>query len=696
MAAKQQFQPPTDEAGLITWIEAKAQKQQGRLPLYQIKRNIAFTLGQQWMIWDAQARTMRLPQQNPQSPNSVKKLTINKIGSIVERTASKLTKEAIAPECRPASDDQDDISAAKVGTRILTHELARLEWTKKQVEFIFWPIITGCSYWQVSWDATAGPVLDIDPEGKLHQGEVVLDPVPWPELVVDPNADSLRDAIWARRTKAMTREAVWEQWGKEVESDTKPIMDDMLSIANAGGGHMAATSDTADMVAVKQFWSVPCRAFPKGIVITYCGTTVLEKMDFPYKHGRLPFVQQDLLPGIGRREGRTWVTDLIPMQIDYNDARSREADQRNKMSPKLMVPKGAMGSMDEQRASSRVEVYPYSPINGKPDWLIPDSGWLQQHETTMKRADIEMGERSGQSDASTGTAAPTSAAASLIALQEADDTKLATSVKLLAVTVQEIGWHILNLVKQYWTEERTIRTWSEAGDLEAQRFTGADVSDSLDVYVSPESLLPRSKAARQDLVFKLQGAGMLTDVRRALQIIDEPGMDAFMDNLSLDAKQAQRENSHLRNGELQQVHTFDNHVVHIAEHDDFRKSYEYEQLPPEIRSVVDAHVLVHHEQVLGSMQTPVGGAPAAAPGAVPPAPGTPNDPMMMGLEEAMEPQQAAQGQPAFPGDNTGGTGTPPAEDYPERQIRDAVGIGGPGQPGQSPFLGAGQQAATMR
>src|SRR5690606_37349171 len=131
--------------------------------------------------------------------------------------------------------------------------------------------------------------------------------VPGHELVVDPNAQGpggMRRAKWCVRTKNMTDEAIWEEWGvvPEGAEGSRTISDEVYSLMDESYHPGANTK------AVHRFWTVPCRAAPRGLVVTWAGKTILEDpKPFPYNHGRLPYIEWDLLPGLGRREGRTWV-----------------------------------------------------------------------------------------------------------------------------------------------------------------------------------------------------------------------------------------------------------------------------------------------------------------------------------------------------------------------------------------------------
>lgn len=698
------FEIPSKPDELIGWLDERREKARRRMPELQWKLNLSFVLGHQYVYPDPKTRMLNRVVINPRDPNAPTRLTINKMGSIVERTVSKLTKENPIPECRPASDDDNDVSAAKVGTRILTHEMDRLKWSHFLVQYYFWPVTLGTSYVYVGWDKEAGPLFDlasaadagIEIEGDVHEGDIVIEKVPAFELAVDPNATSMRDARWCIWTKTMSREAVWEKYGKVVQGakPTGNLADEVL--AQVKSEQKNSKGAEADTVAVHQFWLVPgSRAAKKGLVVTWCGATVLEEpMDFPHDNARLPFVQTDLLPGMGPREGRTWVNDLIPMQIDYNDARSRESTIRKMLNPKILSPTGAI---DTQRLSTKVDVIQYRAVAGKPDWMMPPNSWMQQHEQTMGRSDSEMGERSGQSDATQGQAAASMPAAAIIALQEADDTKLAISAKMLSHTVAEVGWHILTLVQQYWLEDRMVRTWSEEGDLEAHRFSGADVQNVLDVHVAAESSLPRSKAARTSIMVELQSAGLFPDPRLFLRALDMPGMEFLIEHLNVDAKQAQRENTRLREGINCKVNHFDSHVVHLTEHNNFRKTQEYEMLGLLEKAVFDAHCALHESLVGPQGGIPGEPGPQVDPNVQPPYAGTP-----AAMAEAQGPQGSspAGGQPMYT-NAYGGVNDPLAVASGQApsalegtDVRRRAGVGGPGQPGAT-ANSPDSQAASM-
>jgi hypothetical protein len=689
--------PDGSEPGkLIAWLEDHRKKGFKHMPDLQMKMNLAYLLGHQWIVWDRDRRQFRRPQWRPNDPNAPVRITINMIGGIVERTIARLLKEAPDPECRPVSDDETDTHAADVGSRILDHEMDRVGWDVIMVELYFWVVTLGWSFLHVYWDANAGTVVGevasleggenetaAQEASEVHQGEVCVEMVPAFELSVDPNARKMEAARWAIRTVSLTKEGCFEKYGVVPPTDLPgmTLVDEVYALTDK------AREDRpyVETVSVHQLWIRPgSRIAPDGAVITWAGTTVLEKKDFPYDHGELPFVQFDLLPGMGMREGRTWVTDLIQIQADYNDARSREASIRRVLTPKLVFP---VGAIDQQRISSRVELIPYNQNGNPPNYLMPDSRWMAQHETVMDRAKGEMGDRAGQADVSSGNAPASMPAASVMALQEADDTKLAISRKLMGRGISKTGWQWLMLVKQFWQEPRIVRTWSQEGDMEVMDFLGADLGQTMDVHVSMESALPKSKAARMNILMQLlQIPGMFTNPRDFLKQLDMPGISPLLAAMSIDNKQAERENSKMLQGDYLgvRVNEWDNHTVHIQEHNDFRKGQEYEKLMimslneeqtgtpgPATQAVafIDAHVDMHQQAITMQQMAPpqLPGQPGGAPGTTTPPP--------------QQPQ---------PGEDQGQT-------LPEQEtaINQTAGIGGPAEPGAVPGVPADTQAASM-
>ena len=680
--------PLGDDKKMVTWARKLMDTGHG-LPEREVYMNLAFMLGHQWVEWDVRQRRLESPRVRRGDPNAPVRITVNKMGALVERVISRLTKSFPMPECRPVTDEEDDIGAAKIGTRVLQSELNRVQLDVLLPRLYFWVVPLGWSFVHVYWCPEKGSYVGAHPEtgARVNNGEIDISIVPGTEMKVDSNARAWSDVRYCIRTTGMTRPAIYEQYGvTDLVGETAPIRaiaDDLFKLSdgqvgNADAERQAKVKD--ERLAVHQLWLKPGgRAHPKGLVMTWCGSTVLEMMpEYPYDHNELPFIPFSLLPGLGHPEGRTWMGDLRGMQRDYNDARSREATIRRTLVPKLLA---ARGQIDPGRVTSRVEIIDYAPTGPEPKWLMPDGRWMSQFESSMARADREMGERAGQGEASQGNAAAGAPAAAILALQEADESKLAISAKEMSQSLEKLGWQVLMLVRQFWDDERLVRTWSEDDRLQVQRFRGQDLPAQLDVHVTSESQLPKSKAARAQLALDLWDRHIMTDPAQFIRMMEVPGVGFLQDDFDRATKQAEREYSKMMTGTPVDPQDWHEHPVHIARHKQDMSTEEYENGDPQAQQWMQQHLKEHYMWM--QYQTTGVLPPGLAGGGIAGEAG--------GGGQAL-PAGGGSGQPAY---TNPATGAPPdvLAGEPSALSMNAPNslIGGPGQQGAVPGISQDQQ-----
>jgi hypothetical protein len=70
-----------------------------------------------------------------------------------------------------------------------------------------------------------------------------------------------------------------------------------------------------------------------------------------------------------------------------------------------------------------------------------------------------------------------------------------------------------------------------------------------------------------------------------------------VDQLSEDEHQVNRENQRLSRGEALPINSFDDDQAHVSGHQDFMKTASYDQLPPQVKQVFEAHVAMHQQRV---------------------------------------------------------------------------------------------------
>lgn len=666
-----QFKLPTKDEDLIKFLDKRWDEGKEFRAAADIKAfwNLAFYHGYQW-LYEGDRRSATTLQRLPvdaDDPDAPVMLTINKVGSRVDRAIAELTSNTPGIECRPVSEEDADMDAARVGTRISASEDRRMDIETLLPETYTWVVPCGWAYWQLTWDETDGRQVgeyseDADnPDMKqlLYEGNCAVKIRPHFEVVLNPMATDSWDARWCITQAAMTPEEIWQLYDKTVEKGIglMVVSDELGSLATA------KQLKKQERIAVRQFWLRPGqdRSYPEGCVFTWAGQTVLEaRKPWPYKKTRrLPLIQFNYLPPQGGYFGRTPVSDLIDLQVGYNVSRSLEADIASRMLPKAFYQDG---SMEPDEVSARLEWVPVMAGAAMPQVQAFDAGWAQQHEIVMKRTDMEMDERMSQPDAARGAAAGTSPAAGVLSQQEAARKPYSVPAKMQARALKRFGWQRLMLIRQYWREERLVRTWSRAGTLAVERFQRADIDRELDVEVRAESILPRSKAAQAQLAMQLMQAQVPGfDVRHFIRMIDLPGTDVIAEVYDADERHAERENGYLatkgkkapappkRTSQdptqpdpafekwvndisklIPWVMPRDNHPVHIETHRLHMISAEFERYPDKVKALFEAHVQQHEmlmaNQQQGQMMAGAGGAPAGNNGSAQP-------PAVPGIEE---------------------------------------------------------------
>lgn len=671
----------------------------------QARLNLAFYRAYQYVEPGRSDASVLTRIERPDDEDAPIMLTINKIGEKVNRLVPKVYKGDVQPECRPRSDEDDDVGASLVGTQILASEYDRMHMQTLKIRTGFAVVPAGWGFWHQYWDGDAGELVDIDDDGTpVYEGEICTEFCWHSEITyADCPFYDPRKTRWAIRTIALHPDEVWERYGKEVEEPlpARTIEDELANLWEPGADHGAKG------VAVRQMWIRPggLRAVPEGLCITWAGSTILEAAKpWPYKRQKhLPFVQVNYLSPQGSSWGRSPVSDGIEPQMDYNDARSILADYRKRLIPHTYGWKGGVDTDMLDGSLQYVEVNPVVPELPRTD--VPSPAWMEPHMATIKLADQELSDMMHVSDSNTGGLAGTSPAAGVFALSEAASEPLAVPAMELAEAMSEHGHQILMLVREFWDDDRLIRTWSRAGQLEVKRFRAADLEGEFDVHVSIESVLPRSKAGRSELALQMLDRQMIGP-RRFLQMIEAPVSDVLTQSFAAHERKAERENARMavdglkipvdgaadEQGQaafhsaiakaLPLVAEEDNDEVHLEVHEDHMVGPEFERYPAKVQALFRQHAAWHRQMIASRMQGGVGGSPDTA--------STGGPVQTDGSQQPVNPVLAAAGmqpQPEVP-PRTDAAANPP-------DLENLASIGGVGNPGPVPGVSPDAQAALM-
>jgi hypothetical protein len=632
---------------VLAWVEE--QYSRCRSQRTQIEQrwylNLSFYFGKQYVnVVNSQASPLGYSLKVPDAPPWRVRLTINKIRTIVRTEVAKLTQNRPMPVVVPASTDDHDQASARVAEQILRTALMEGSFNKTLRSWIWWGTVTGTSFLKAYWDPN-----NLDNAG--NKGTVFIERVnPFHILVPDLLEEDLESQPYVIHLNTRTVEWVKKFYGITTGATTNQSSG---LLDNAFLNMMGAQQTPADSVLVKEVWIKPgaTELYPQGGLVIIVGDKIVYDNDqgIPYQHKEFPFYKYDGIP-TGQFYGESNVTDLIPLQKEYNRRRSQIVEAGNLMGkPQLMVTEGAVNPR-------KITSEPGQVIQVRPGYQMPTAVPLTPLPAyvvqELDRLTIEMDDISGQHEITRGqNPAQVTAATAISFLQEQDDTKLAYQVHSVEDAVAKLGRHYLRLVTQYWDEARLIRIVGNDGAFESKMWQASDLSGNTDVRVEAGSALPTSKAARSALLMEMYKMGAIAP-EQFLELMDMGNIEKAYEDYLIDKRQSQREN--LKMSELNvldvmmrdpadlnplvEVNTWDNHQAHIHFHNQFRKTQSFELLPDEIKEEFERHVNLH-QMALTGYASPMGMIDGSG-NALPPDGGAP---MMEGDPNA--PVEGAEGDP---------------------------------------------------
>jgi hypothetical protein len=608
--------------------------------------------------------------------NSTSRKHINRVRPMVRVEMARLMSQKPSAYVVPATSNDDDLFAAQAGEQAWESIQDR---RKIRVQFgkaAFWISVTGIGFMKTWWDPKA-----YDPDSQLNGDIMFGAPSPFHIFVPDKMEQDIEDQPYVIHAYAKPLEWARLKYAAELAGE-------QLEATNARSDAIAensvfGVSDNAskelDSVVIYEAWVKPgsISLLPEGGLLTVINNILVNFTEgLPYAHNQYPFTKFEHLP-TDTFYSESVINDVAPLQVEYNQLRSRIAESIDKMSSlQYMAPQGSI--VPQKMTNETGQVVLYKPGLGKPEPFpiqqLP--GYIPQ---ALDRVLLDMEDISGQHQVSKGNV-PTgvTAATAISYLQEKDDSYLTHTYLSVEQGFEKMGRQALTLAVQYWDEPRMVKVVGEDSAFDALLLRKSDLENGVDLRTEGGSALPQSKSAKQALIMDLMSQGFV-DPTEGLKMMEIGGSQKIVDQLRVDERQAQRENLKLRTltpelinqfnvqwtEQFQQiqmqmgdpsagnplsgegagglsaepppvipVNTWDNHEVHIEIHNRFRKSQSFESLPPEVKDQFEQHVVAHEQAMITKsieqfmQQIPsdgTDGQPASDPAAVSPDEGAPPD-----------------------------------------------------------------------
>lgn len=507
---------------------------------------------------------------------------------------------------------------------------------------MFWTLITGTAFTKDWYDPTK-----LDPSGV--PGAIQIEPIsPFHLYVPDPQEEELENQPFVAHALAKDPEWVEARFHKRVVAD---------STAGAGVleqkflSALGVQNTPKTHASVKEMWVKPNKKFPEGAVVIWSGETLLYQSEgWPFEHNEYPFTKFDHIP-TGRFYADSTIPDLVPLQKEYNRTRSQLVEAKNRMAkPQLVAPRG---SVDPSKITSEPGLIVFYTPGFNPPTPIPLASIPAYAVQEIERCQRDMDDISAQHEITRGSTPPGVTAGTAISyLQEQDDSKLSHTVSSLEEGVERIGKHFLSHVQQFWEAQRKIKVVGDDGQFESFMFSRTDIRGNTDLKIEAGSAAPRSRAAKQAFITELGKMGWIPP-DRALRYLDMAETGRLYEEMQIDSRQAQRENLKMKDGLPQGVNSWDNHEVHIIEHDNYRKRQAFENLSEDLKVLYEMHVQMHRQLLAQSMGQMI------APGEM--------LPQQEALPEGPSAGTTAAGQQPQDGGGSSSSGSPPSSQPSQEQ-----------------------------
>ena len=566
-------------------------------------QNTSFLVGEQWIEWMEGEQTLRRIEANPRRS----RVTRNRLKRSVRVNLGKMLKNPLRFDVRPTAADDAAVRGAELAQTLLSNLRDDQGWEKVRSDEVLSTFVGGTAAVVVEWDPAGHKVVGKTESGRpMGEGKTCLRSLSIIEFGVEPGVKDGEYARWFVMQTAEDPEEVKARYRleKAPEPDAQTAISAyeqrMLGTSSSMSG---ASRNYEGRVMVRKMYERPSTTNPKGRVVTSIAGQIVEDVPWPFERkDRLNlFIFRDFAID-GRWTGEAMLTDALPIQAEINLSRSIIMEHLKKAgTARLFVPDP---SFDEEKLTDDPgQAVPYAPSGGRGvEWSSPPA--LPQWEVNYpEQAAAEIDDILGVHDVSRGDAPKgVEAGVALSILAEADSTPLGPFARDQAEGWGRIASFVLELYAQFVDMPRPITVQREAtlGGTAPRPysvdFTGKMLHGQTRATVPLEVMAPQSHAvaeARANSLLQMGAFGTPPDMRLYVRVAQLPHQEQVLAALNADADRAQRENEQMFRGEMAEPFDFDNHGVHIAEHNYARKSQRYEQASDEERSLFDLHIKAH-------------------------------------------------------------------------------------------------------
>lgn len=426
---------------------------------------------------------------------------INYIAYVVDQKAPQLTQNRPRGLILPTAHGDEEI--AKIFTKVTDVVADRTNLDEVIAEVVPTGLLLGIGWFKVYWDnsKSGGRYDPLNPSAStVWKGDICIEAPDPANIYHDPQAYRVEDCRYIIYAVPKTVEWIKEKFGVDVEAEQTFETD----IYNRPSLHQAK-----NRVMLYEYWY---KENGKINVIYAANGKILKEIKEVYKHGRYPFV-----PFVPKKKRKSLIGIGEPRNIINNQRllnKFMEMITTNTMytaNPILLVDDQSGVNENKFVAKPGIVQKVKNLFQGNPiKWLDPPNISTDAPRTVDKL--IEVIERmAGIYDAQTGeTPSGVTAAAAIQMLVDQGSIPIKGMQRNLHSAVKDVYELMIELIKEFYTEERYFRITEDDGEDAFLAFRGAQYAEiDFDVQISAGSSTPTSKAYIAQLGADLFNAGVL-------------------------------------------------------------------------------------------------------------------------------------------------------------------------------------------
>lgn len=455
-----------------------------------------FLQGQQHVRWDKNLRNfVGAPMGRRQS-----RVTFNLIINIYRNLLARLSIAYPAVTVMPSSPSTEDIMKSEASETFLRYYWHSEDMRGTLTTLLEWLLVAG----------NAGLHTFYDPEDdKIHT--TVVSPY---DLFLEPGATKVSESRYCAIRHIVHKDDLLKAYPDKADiikkSGEKPQRVFRTFFQSNSGTEGNELKDRLEV------FEVYMKTGEMGMLL---GTEWLYKSKWPVGKSPISVIQYTKIPG--RIWGMGMIEPLLELQTMYNRGRAQVIQNAELMgNPKWLIPKSSGVAKDALSDSRPGEKVVYNANSGPAPQQVSAAPLPNYVLDNIRQLSSEMHDVAGVHSTSLGKRAiGIESGAAIESLSNRDSQQLLVTQHNIEEAVRDSALCILEMAREFYTEERMIRMMDDTGRVVHKALKGTDLCEDPEIYIEAGSMFRDEKKDRDQRVLEMVKLGLL-DKNEALKALD--------------------------------------------------------------------------------------------------------------------------------------------------------------------------------